>query len=346
MKRMMTALAMGLLACSSTETKNDSGADVIAVMDTGTTDSATTDAGSATLSNVVTLNATAYELAEGLTIHKGKAYVGLAPTGQILAIDPQGNKTTYANVPAGGNNGYTLGLAFDAQDNLFVLETKNVPDAGAPVPGIYKVPSGGGMSMTPFATDPNFVFPNGAAFDAKGNLLVTDSATGRIFSVTPQGNVTTWKQDPELAGSNACNAPLPFPIGANGIVATASDVYVSNTANGSIVKIAVDGQGNAGNVSVIVKDCKWVGFDGIARDKDGSLFAAVNGYPGKIVRVAMNGTVTVLASTDPLDGPASVDVTDTWNGKRMLLVTNSAFFSVGTDGGSPKPGLLTYGPLN
>ena len=88
-------------------------------------------------------------------------------------------------------------------------------------------------------------FPNGAAFDAKGNLLVADSAAGRIFSVTPQGAVSTWSQDAELAGWTTCNAPLPFPIGANGIVFTPTAAYVSNTSRGSILKIAVDASGNA-----------------------------------------------------------------------------------------------------
>jgi sugar lactone lactonase YvrE len=337
-----------LAACSDNPTQTDAGNDAaqqdVATQDVSQQDAAK-DAGTPMLKTVITTNPNAYELAEGLAVRNGKAYIGLVPTGTILEIDQQGNRTDYGHVPAGGNNGYTLGLAFDAQGALYVLQTLNVADAGAPTPGVYKIPAGGGTVTAPFATDPGFAFPNGGAFDGKGNLLVADSAAGRIFSVTPQGAVSTWSQDAELAGSTTCNAPLPFPIGANGIVFTPSAVYASNTANGSIVKIAVDGNGNAGASSVIVKDCKWVGFDGIALDADGTLLAAINGAPGKLARVAMNGDVTVLASASPLDGPASVAFADSWNGGRYALITNSAFFGPSEDGGAPTPGLISFGPL-
>jgi sugar lactone lactonase YvrE len=339
-------LLASLLACSSSGPQpSDAGSDVVA-KDSPTVDSSPpVDAAAPELTNVVTLDPNAYELAEGLAYHDGKAYVGLVPTGTILAIDSSGNKTEYGHVPAGGNNGYTLGLVFGSQGELYVLETLNVPDAGAPTPGVYKLPPGGGTSMTPFATDPNFIFPNGGAFDGSGNLLVADSASGRILAVTPQGAVSTWSQDPELAGTTTCNAPLPFPIGANGIVWTPSAAYVSNTSAGSIVKIPVDSSGNAGAATVVVKDCQWVGFDGIALDQDGTLLAAINGAPGKLARVTTSGTVTVLADAPPLDGPASVAFADGWNGGRYALVTNSTFFGPATDGGVATPGLLQYGPL-
>jgi sugar lactone lactonase YvrE len=346
MKTLSLVFSSILLACSSSPETSDAGPD--AAPDVATQDvspDVTKDAAAPSLQTVITTNASAYELAEGLAVRNGKAYIGLVPTGTILEIDQKGTRTDYGHVPAGGNNGYTLGLAFDSQGALYALQTLNAADAGAPTPGVYKIPAGGGTTTTPFATDPAFAFPNGAAFDAKGNLLVTDSAAGRVFSVTPQGVVSTWKQDAELAGSTTCNAPLPFPIGANGIALTPTAAFVSNTANGSIVKIAIDGTGNAGAVSIVVKDCKWVGFDGIALDSDGTLLAAINGAPGKLARVDTSGNVTVLASASPLDGPASVAFADGWNGGRYALITNSAFFGPSEDGGTPAPGLISFGPL-
>ena len=304
------------------------------------------DAAAAEITTVASFDATQYQLAEGLTVHKGKAYVGLAPLGTILAIDQAGTMATYAKIPPGYDKGYTLGLAFDAADNLFVLQTLNVPDAGAPAPGIYKIPPGldGGTVSTPFATAPGIVFPNGIVVRPGGDLLVSDSATGAIYLVTSAGAVTTWKADAELAGSPACPAPLPFPIGANGIVATPTEVFVANTAKGSIVRIAVNQDGSAGAASTLVKDCAYVGLDGLARDTDGSLLVAQNGAPGRLLRVSASGTVSVLHDGAPLDGPASVVIAD-WNGKKSALVTSSAFFSVGIDGGAPKPGLQRYAPL-
>lgn len=334
-----------LLACSSPTTQQPvpdaSTNDAVATSDAPVVDAGTQP----TLSAVANFNAQAFELAEGLAFHEGSAYVGLAPLGKIQKIDPNGTVTPYASVPPGYNAGYTLGLAFDAQDVLYVLETKNDPDAGSQNPGIYKIPAGGGASNTPFASDPQMVFPNGVDFDVQGNLMVTDSATGIIFKVTPAGQVSKWLQDPELSGSPACPAPLPFPIGANGIVVTPTEIYASNTAKGSIVKIAVNTNGMPGPVTTIVKDCQWVGLDGIARDKDGTLLAVQNGVGGKLLRISTSGSVTVLAQNDPLDGPGSVTFADGWNGSRVALVTNTAFFSVGIEGGTPKPGLLAFGPL-
>jgi sugar lactone lactonase YvrE len=297
------------------------------------------------LTTVVELDAASYELAEGLTIKDGHAFVGLAPTGTILEIAPDGTRTDAAHVPAGGNDGYTLGLAFGANDDLFVLESKNSDAPTAPVPGVYRVEKNGGQSSTPFATHPDFGFPNGSVFDAHGNLLVMDSAAGRVFTVDASGAVTTWKDDPELAGTPDCALPLPFPIGANGIALDDTVAYVANTANGSLLAIDVNSDGTAGELHVVVRDCALGGIDGIALDRDGSVVAAINGSPGRIVRISPSGNVTTLASTAPLDGPASIAFADDWNGARVALVTSSAFFSVGVDGANPKPGLLALGPM-
>jgi sugar lactone lactonase YvrE len=353
---------LGMQACGGDDTSNpattDASTDHAQGTDTAVPDVQANDAPSGqdapseagndagpTFSVVASFDPAKFQLAEGLITHKGNAYVGFAPLGVILEITPTGTSRTYATVPAGGNDGYTLGLVFDGTDNLYALQTKNTPDAGVN-PGVYKIPPtiDGGAVTTPFASDPNMNFPNGLDLDAKGNLLVADSAGGVIFSVTPAGVVTTWKSDPELAGTPACAAPLPFPIGANGIAFTPSTVYVANTAKGSLLKIAVNADGSAGAVTPIVKDCKYVGFDGITLDTDGSILVVQNGIGGTLYRVTPTGTVTTLATGAPMDGPGSVTIA-TWNGAKSALVTNTAFFSVGIDGGSPKPALLRFAPL-
>jgi sugar lactone lactonase YvrE len=299
-----------------------------------------------TFSTVTSFNPGGFQLPEGVVVRNEMAYVSLAPLGTILRVTPQGITSTYAQVPPGGNDGYTLGMAFDSQDNLFVTQTKNVPDAGV-TPGVYKIPANhdGGLVSAPFATDALLSFPNAIALDGAGNLLVSDSASGVVAKVTPAGAVSTWKSDPELSGSPACAAPLPFPIGANGIVFTPGAVYVANTAKGSIVKVVVDGSGNAGAASTVIKDCQYVGLDGLAIDTDGTLLATQNGAPGRVLRVTQAGVVTVLGQAAPLDGPASIALAPNWGGERAALITSSAFFSVGVDGGTPKPALVKYGPL-
>jgi sugar lactone lactonase YvrE len=304
------------------------------------------DAGPPVTVAVTSFDATKFELAEGLALRNGDAYVSLAPLGSIVKVTPAGVVSPYGSVPPGYNDGYTLGLAFDAQGALFVAQTKNAP-AAAVTPGIFKIPAGGSAAAvtTPFATDAAMTFPNGIAIGDQGDLLVTDSGSGIVFRVTAAGQVSRWKEAVELQGSPACPGNLPFPIGANGIVRTASEVFVTNTAKGSVVRIAVDANGSAGALTTVIADCKYLGLDGIARDADGSLVVAQNGSPGRVLRITSSGAVTVLHDGKPLDGPGSVVIADAWKGRRAALVTSTAFFSVGVDGGAPQPALLEIAPL-
>lgn len=292
-------------------------------------------------------DATKFELAEGLTLRGGRAYVSLAPRGSIVEIGPDGTTTPYASVPAAGSDGYALGVLFGDDGALYVAQTKN--DAASTVaPGIYKIPKGadGGTVTAPFATHAEMTFPNGLAFLPNGRLLATDSATGQIFVVdTSSGATTVWNKDPLLSGTPACPGPLPFPIGANGVVVSGGAVFVVNTARGSLVKIALEADGSAGAASAVVEDCKYIGLDGMAVDDDGTFLVAQNGSPGKLLRMTAEGAVTTLIDGAPLDGPASVQIAPSWNGKKTALVTNSAFFSVGVDGGAPRPSLGSFAPL-
>lgn len=322
------ALTLSIVACSSSDTTTATPAP-----------QAPDAAAPPAWSTITSFDPAAYELPEGLVVHDGAAFVGLAPRGEIVRIDPSGTRSTYAHVPAGGNDGYTLGLVFDASGALFVLETKNDDQPTAPKPGVYKIAAAGDTATTPFASDPKMTFPNGAVFGPNGTLYVADSGAGAIFAIANDGGVTTWKEDATLSGSPACPAPLPFPIGANGIVFTKDAAFVANTAKGSIVKIDLATMA----ASAIVQDCAYVGIDGLALDSKGTIWATQNGAAGRVLQITQTGAVSVVKS-DPLDGPASVAFA-TWNGEPSLLVTNSSFFSVGVDGGAPKPALVRLAPL-
>ena len=83
------------------------------------------------------------QLPEGLAVRDGTRYVGFAPGAAVVAVDPHGVVTPYATVPstAGGSKGYTLGLAFDPAGQLYVAQASFDPSV---VPGIFRVPVGGG----------------------------------------------------------------------------------------------------------------------------------------------------------------------------------------------------------
>ena len=191
----------------------------------------------------------------GLTLDTdGNVYVADG-NGQIIRkVTPAGVVTTIAgNRAVSGNaNGVGTsatfnmpwGIRMDGQGNLYVSDANNnnirkiTPDgtvstwAGSTT-GANGAADGAGTSAT-------FNSPRGLAFDAVGNLYVSDYENGMVRAITPAGQVTT------VAGSNrnanmmingpADQATFFFPSGvavdANGVI------YVADERNNAIRKIA------------------------------------------------------------------------------------------------------------
>jgi len=272
------------------------------------------------------------QLPEGLAVKDGTSYVGFAPGAAVVAVDAAGAVTPYATVPStsGGSKGYTLGLAFDDAGQLYIAQASFDPSVA---PGVYRASPDGGDATTPWAADPAMTFPNGLAFAADGTLFVADSS-GKIFRIDGAGHVATWSQDAVLAGDpQACPGVLPVPIGANGIVVTATDVWVTNTDHGALVRIPIRDDGAAGDATAVVSDCALAGADGMAQAADGTFVIALN-VQDAIARVRQDGTYDTLAAGAPLDFPASVVV----DGARTF-VTAAAFVSAQT-GDHPAPALI------
>jgi plastocyanin/sugar lactone lactonase YvrE len=178
-----------------------------------------------TTSVVAQLNGLAGQFPEGLAIgENGNLFAGMAPTGEIREFAPNGSSTTYAQLPAPGA-GFLLSMDFDSSGDLYAA----MSSFDKATHGIWKVPAGGGDGEL-FAGLPVEGFPNALAFDANGDMFVTDTIGGAIWKITPQGDISTWASDPLLVGTLP-PGPLGFPIGANGIVfdAAGENVYVANT---------------------------------------------------------------------------------------------------------------------
>ena len=157
---------------------------------------------------------------EGLVVSGTTAYVGLAYTGEIVIYDlTSGTKGHFASGPnlQNGTLGLMLGLAIHptSKEVYFGVGSFNVAMVQA---GIYKVPSAGGPPVL-VASDAQMTFPNGLAFDATGNLYVTESASGLIYKVdVTAGTASIWLDDPSLKpNATNCTPNTPIPLGANGI---------------------------------------------------------------------------------------------------------------------------------
>jgi sugar lactone lactonase YvrE len=272
---------------------------------------------------VTAFDASKGELPEGVVVDGDKAYVGLAPTGNIVRVDlATGAVSPFGSTPAPvAGMGFLTGLTLRGGQVYAALVSFN-PSAQA---GIYRLPAEGGPASL-FASNPEMTFPNDLHFDGAGDLYISDSGKGSIFRVGATGGTAQeWVTDPALRGQqNACGpgTGAGFDIGINGIVVEDDAVYAVNLDQATLLRIPRQG-GVAGAVTVVgAADCANLGgADGLVRDGDGFL-VAVN-RQNKIVRVDESGrSETVLDAG--FDFPASLSrFGSKWIG------TNFAFANAG-----------------
>jgi sugar lactone lactonase YvrE len=294
-------------------------------------------AGAATASGhvqfVATFNPALGELPEGIAVDKrGSIFVSMGPLGQIREIRPDGSESVLATLAPPGPITIT-GLAVDAPGTVYAA----VQSADPAVSGVWQVTRDGVVSRLPGSAA--IVLPNGLAFDKVGNLYVTDTILGAVWRIPPGGSAELWSLDPLLAGDGS--APLPFPVGANGIAYRHGVVYVSNSELGRIVRIPVEHDGSAGTPTVLAEHPALISADGIALDVHGNIYVAVI-FQSTIARLAPNGSgLTILATAaDGLDFPSSLAFGTGRGDRQSLFFVN---FAVGPLFGLPPgagPGVL------
>lgn len=284
---------------------------------------------------VVRFDPAAGQLPESFTVAGDSAYVGFAPTAQVVRVDfatwkisPFGQLPT----PVSGK-GFMTGLAQSTAGEIYAALVSFVPEVQA---GIYRLPKNGGAA-TLFAKDPALSFPNALAFDSDGTLFATDSGSGSVFRIGKDGTAERWATGEALTGDkDACGGAGPgFAIGANGLIVDRDAVYVVNLDKATLLKIDRAPNGAAGAFTTIAgPDCDTLGgADGLVRAEDGSFVIAVN-RQNKIIRVSPTGNIERIVSGAPLDFPATV----AYEGS-TLFATNFAFMNASA-GKPAAPGLL------
>lgn len=260
------------------------------------------------------------QLPEGVAVSSdGDVYVTLAGTGELRRID---GKTyageSVATFPIGG--GFLLGMAFD-QDQLYVVVGSFDPTTC----GVWTVDDSGSIQrVIAFGGDE---FPNDITFDEAGNMFVTESISGSVYRV-PAGSTTRtlFLQDPLLVG-DVNVSPVPFPIGANGVVYDdeAGTILVANSQVPAVVEIEDEG-GIAGAVSVLSAGENLRGADGLAIDKNGDVVVVSNFNSTVSVIERSTGVATVFAdSTDGLVFPSTVAFGQHGPDKHSVFVANFGF---------------------
>lgn len=247
----------------------------------------------------------------------------------------RGQESVFATIP---EPVFALGVKVGSDGCVYNTSVSLDPT----IPGAYVwktcVP---GTVAKRFATLDQAGGPNDLAFDDDGNAFVTDPFLGKVWKVTRKGVASVWLSHPLLEG-NYASPYLQFrEQGVNGIAFDKSgrNLYLGNLDYGRILRVPVLSNGKAGAPSVWVSDPKLQGADGIAFDKDGGLYVAVNGQ-NKLVRVSPRGKIEVLFQGGRLDSPSSV-VFGRKNDRDTLYVTSSAFLrTFGLETGMPAPAIL------
>ena len=292
------------------------------------------------LSKVTSFDASASQAPEGLTVDSdGNIYVGLAFTGEIKKITPDGSVSTYTQLPSPGD-GFMTGLVFDSTGALFVAFASFDENHG-----IWRVSSDGSSArnFAPLQVDGNpDGLPNALDFDDRGNLYASDSLGGQIWKIDQSGEVTVWKKDPLLMGVGPYDPPLPPMIGANGITFDdqGENLYVANTDLGRIVRIPVERDGSAGAATVYAEDLALLrGADGITFDREGNLYVSLL-FQDKVVVISKDGAISTIAEGPLLQNPAVVRFGV--DGKEdSLFITNFAMTRfIGLVSETPEPSIL------
>lgn len=287
------------------------------------------------VSPFVQFNGAAFELPEGLVIDRnGDFFVSIVFSGEIKKVSKTGVVSSYAQLP-GPHTGFSaVGMVLDKDDNLYVARATFADETT----GVYRI-SANGTTVTKFASLPIGI-PNAMTFDKAGQIYVTDSLAGAIWRIDQNGQPTVWVQHPLLAGE--AGPPLGIPVGANGIVFDRGrrNLYVAVTDLGRIVRVPINRNGSAGTPEVFVENLATLkGVDGMAFDKRGYLYSAVN-RQDRLVRISPSGSIETIAEGSPLDFPAT-PVFGKGGDNKTLFVTNFALFRArGFLPGSPAPSIL------
>ncbi len=279
------------------------------------------------------------QLPESLTIDEdGNLFVSMSTF--IAKVSPNLELSNYATLPLPSVAHFALGVKVGPDGCLYNVSGAFVSDP--PGAFVWRICEEDDVEL--LATlDPNG-FPNDLAFDDDGLMYVTDPFLGRIWRVDTYGNVEVWLDHPLLDG-NADDPVLPAHyFGVDGIAfdKNKKNLYVGNLDFGEILKIALKPDGQPGAIETYARDPLLLGADGLAFDKQGTLYVAVNAAD-RLVAVDHCGNVDVIDEGSPLDAPSSLVFSTRPDEKKTLYISSFAINrALGAVPGPPEPALLSF----
>ena len=245
----------------------------------------------------------------------GAADLTFALIGQVVRVTRHGDVEPLATLPPApaGAGAPILGAPFTGgivrapNGTVFV----NYSTGTADLTGVWALRQG--SAPVRVAALPPSSLANGLARAPDGTMYVADSALGVIWRVPAGGGTpTVWASGPQLA-------PSGF-LGANGIKAGQGSVWVTNTDQGTLLRIPVGPGGAAGHIQTVAAGL--AGIDDFALTRGGQFLAAIN-TTSQLALINPDGThAIVLTAADGLSNPTSVAVAG-----RIVYVPSAAYFT-------------------
>jgi len=240
----------------------------------------------------------------------GDADVTFAYAHQVARVTPQGKITILATLPA-ATSGTTAvsGIVRTSDGTLYV----NYIDIGGTESGIWRINRNGSAERVAALPDAGFL--NGLALDpGTGALFAVDSYDGMVWKVWPRtGKAEVWASGHDLQPT------APGGFGVNGLKVHDGSVWVSNSSQGTLLRIPMLPDGTAGPTVVAATGLASIDDFSFTGHGD-TLLAAQPGHNQVDLITPGVASHAVLTATDGLSGPSSVAVSG-----RAVYVTSAAY---------------------
>ncbi|HEV2695705.1 MAG TPA: NHL repeat-containing protein [Verrucomicrobiae bacterium] len=243
----------------------------------------------------------------------------------LRAQDAVSNLAGQAQV-SGATNGTGAAALFsdpasvvvDVGGNYFIADTRNdairkITPAGVVSTFAGKLGVAGIVNAT--GTSAEFDSPNGLAFDASGNLFVSDTGNNVIRKITPSGAVSTFAGVAGAGGfldGTTAAALFSSPLGL--AVASDGSVYVADSGNHCIRKISGGAVTTFAGTPQVWGSADGTGTNAMFNSPCGLKFNANGGLMVSdsnnhtIRKIKTSGAVTTYAGTAGQDGAVDGDV--------------------------------------
>jgi formylglycine-generating enzyme required for sulfatase activity len=173
-------------------------------------------------------------------------------------------------------------------------------------------------------SEASFYAPFGVAIDFNGNLYVVDYGANKIKKIDPNGNVSNLAGSGNVSSIDGFGVAVGFAFPRGVAVDGNGSVFVADSSNHSIRKIAADSNvttlagisdGIGGYLDAQGREAKFNYPTDVAIDVNGNLFVA-DANNNLIRKISTNGNVTTLAGSGisgNADGPgASANFNKPW----------------------------------